>query len=748
MKKLLKLMLAAVLLLTPMTSMAAESSFAVPYDYVAEESMYSDAVYDTENSAVVDWSDKVVWELADDAPSIEDVDWKELSDEELTEVINHSTYEEVGWFLLGLSDGEFEAILERDTTLVYPIYTFKDTGEYTMDEDGNEVPVQEKGILAEHYYEHALSSVVSAFKWEDTTGTYTGTADGYFYFRIKQDGTKTTDLTVRVYNVTAGQGTVSNYEISGTFGSWSTTSVKSEKINRTWAGIVLNGKYTKPAHYYTLWSSSGSGGLGRYDPWNSNYTDYTLDYTHFSSSASDTVRIQVNGCNAGMVEGFSGHYKGTIDLVRYNNALKINPNGGTHGGHTSTYQLSSKQCKSTTTVSNPTRVGYEFTGWTLSNGTGAAGSLSGTTFTHCNKGATFSTDTDVYSNTTVTTTLKANWEAKDYPYEVRHYKQLSDGSYSSTPDETETGMAGNDSSFTGAVKSYPGYISPAAQTITIGSGSNVISYYYEKNAFNLTVDPNGGTWRGNATPTVLQILTGESEIIADPIAPVGAKVTLHYHDDSDKVTINEVRKEFSHWKKSGGGTFNTNTKKFTSGNGDATLTAYYAGGKMTLPTPPEREHYTFIGWDTEPDIDSDTENPDYLGGDTIDVTMDMELHAIWEVDFELDAHIERVLSPHDPVFENGEMGVLKISLVGFVERVEVTFPYEMNRYDDTLSTTHTLAPKLVDDVLQEFYVPLYSAEGGYRVTVTAYNEEGDSLTVYPNLTIVGSILDDFRTRLR
>ena len=92
--------------------------------------------------------------------------------------------------------------------------------------------------------------------------------------------------------------------------------------------------------------------------------------------------------------------------------------------------------------------------------------------------------------------------------------------------------------------------------------------------------------------------------------------------------------------------------------------------------------------------------------------------------------------------------MLKVSLVGFVNKVEVTFPYEMSRYDDTLSTTHTLEPKLVDELTQEFYVPLYSVEDGYRVTVTAYNEEGESLTVYPNLTIAGSVLDDFRTRLR
>ena len=77
----------------------------------------------------------------------------------------------------------------------------------------------------------------------------------------------------------------------------------------------------------------------------------------------------------------------------------------------------------------------------------------------------------------------------------------------------------------------------------------------------MTVDPNGGTWRGNVTPTSLTILTGESEIIADPIPPVGANVTLYYHDDDEKVVTEEVRSQFSHWEKSGGGTFDAATKK-------------------------------------------------------------------------------------------------------------------------------------------------------------------------------------------
>ena len=361
--------------------------------------------------------------------------------------------------------------------------------------------------------------------------------------------------------------------------------MKSEKENYTWGGVVLNGSYTKPAHYYTYWDSDIYYN-GRLHPWNTTYTDYTLSTTHRTWDYTDSVRIQCNALNAGMIAGYEDTYgegTGYIELERHYNALKINP--------------------------------------------------------------------------------------------------------------------------------------------------------------------NGGTWRGNSTPTTISIENGVAETIGDPIPPTGASVTLYYHDDDNKVVVNEVRKNFTGWTHTGGGIFDSSTKKFTSSDGAASLKANYSGGTVTLPVL-SREHYTFVGWDTNPDMDPNEESADYLPGASVPVNADMELHAIWKVNFELEAYIERVLSPHDPVFENGEMGNLKISTVGFVDKVEVTFPYEMSRYDDTLSMTHVLTPKLVDELVQEFYIPLYSAEGGYRVTVTAYNEEGESLTVYPNLSIAGSILDDFRTRIR
>ena len=188
MKKVLSLILAAVLMLTPMTGIAAENTYPLQYVSAEKANSFEDAVYDVVHSDVVDWSEQVVWELSEDVSKLEDVEWESLSDEELTEVINHSTYEEVGWFLLGLSDDEFEEILERDTTLIYPIYTFQDTGETTIDENGEKVPVQEQGILAEHYYEHAIRSVMTTFKWEDTTAPIQVLPADIFIFVLSRVG--------------------------------------------------------------------------------------------------------------------------------------------------------------------------------------------------------------------------------------------------------------------------------------------------------------------------------------------------------------------------------------------------------------------------------------------------------------------------------------------------------------------------------------------------------------------------------
>ena len=60
MKKFIWLMLTAVLMLTPMTAIAAESTYSLQYVNAAEENNFSDALYDTEHSPVIDWTDAVL----------------------------------------------------------------------------------------------------------------------------------------------------------------------------------------------------------------------------------------------------------------------------------------------------------------------------------------------------------------------------------------------------------------------------------------------------------------------------------------------------------------------------------------------------------------------------------------------------------------------------------------------------------------------------------------------------------------
>ena len=182
MKRILSLMLAVVMMIVPSTvSMAAESTSAVPYtESVGEQEDYSDAVYDLNDSHLTDLSSSIVWTV-EDPGNILEVNWKELSDEELTDVINHSTDEQVAMFLYSLTEEEFYDVIERETTLKYPVIQYTDTDEYEITAEGL-VRKQKEEILAEHYYEYALNSMVSLFSWSDSTGRYEGTASGYFYF--------------------------------------------------------------------------------------------------------------------------------------------------------------------------------------------------------------------------------------------------------------------------------------------------------------------------------------------------------------------------------------------------------------------------------------------------------------------------------------------------------------------------------------------------------------------------------------
>ncbi len=122
-------------------------------------------------------------------------------------------------------------------------------------------------------------------------------------------------------------------------------------------------------------------------------------------------------------------------------------------------------------------------------------------------------------------------------------------------------------------------------------------------------------------------------------------------------------------------------------------------------------------------------------------------------EFGLSAQIERILQPHDPVFQNGESGILSIAVWGYPDYVEIEFPEEMSAQDPDLNRRIEYAgsPRYCQEEKIQFMIPLYTpANADYTVTVRAY-KGNRKLEQYPEISVVevsGTVLDDFHTRLR
>ncbi len=121
----------------------------------------------------------------------------------------------------------------------------------------------------------------------------------------------------------------------------------------------------------------------------------------------------------------------------------------------------------TITLANPgTRVGYTFTGWTCGG----------------------NPITQIALGSTGDKTITANFVARnDINYTVKHYQQNLDGTYPSTPTETDNLTGTTGASVTPARKSYEGFEAPAGQTVTIlADGSRVVTYNYTRKSYNLS----------------------------------------------------------------------------------------------------------------------------------------------------------------------------------------------------------------------------------------------------------------------
>ena len=96
--------------------------------------------------------------------------------------------------------------------------------------------------------------------------------------------------------------------------------------------------------------------------------------------------------------------------------------------------------------------------------------------------------------------LTAQWTALSVTYDVEHYLQKTDGTYSDTPDYIITARSLADADAFAPVKEYAGYGKPEWEPATVkGDGSTVIKCFYPILEFPIEFCANGGTFRDDGT---------------------------------------------------------------------------------------------------------------------------------------------------------------------------------------------------------------------------------------------------------
>lgn len=127
--------------------------------------------------------------------------------------------------------------------------------------------------------------------------------------------------------------------------------------------------------------------------------------------------------------------------------------------------------------------------------------------------------------------------------------------------------------------------------------------------------------------------------------------------------------------------------------------------------------------------------------------------SIDTTEFLLEAEVIRILPPHTPIFRRGESGILKFSVWGYADYVEVEFPEEIRAGNPELNQVfhYEGLPDYCHEEELQFMIPLDAPENdSFTITIRAY-KKNKKLEDYPAVSIMGvqgTVLDDIRTRLR
>ena len=252
--------------------------------------------------------------------------------------------------------------------------------------------------------------------------------------------------------------------------------------------------------------------------------------------------------NTKTYEGFTSPTRKSIRIGTENNILNyeyrrntyqltINPQGGT----TSTLLNQELKYKQSIQIQSPIKKGYNFLGWTKTSGT-----LQDETFTI---GASNATLTANYEAKRVTIYFDANGGSVTTNQKSVTYDEV----YGELPTPQKEGYTFNGWYLAGVKVE-------STTKVEVESTTSLVAGW-TKNSYLLTINPNGGTYKGTTTY--------EEEI--------------EYHEEVD---IDDPVKEgytFAGWELSGeGSTYNTTTKKLIIGANPVTLSAKWTINKYIL----------------------------------------------------------------------------------------------------------------------------------------------------------------------
>ncbi len=222
------------------------------------------------------------------------------------------------------------------------------------------------------------------------------------------------------------------------------SSVTGNAAGRYWGTTITVTAVVKTGYEFVAWTSTNSGLGGATTSYQFEMPRENVTLTATSNILTYTIEYTLN----------SGQWPSD----------GTNPNPTSYNVNTATF-----------TLVEPVREGWTFTGWTGSNGNQPQTNIS------------------IPLGSVGDRQYRANWVENTVNITVNHYQENLNGTYPTSPTDTETIQAKTNETITPPVKTYTGFDSPSPQEVVVdGSGDKVVEYRYTRQKFEVTVTARTG----------------------------------------------------------------------------------------------------------------------------------------------------------------------------------------------------------------------------------------------------------------